>query len=149
MRLVLPTNPPIAISISPQQLRAALPDDYDLIDLKSPEHGGKGRASRGKRGHIDYSRELVPNADRKPTPLRDYLTQEIFPLFPQSFTAASLLLKLRQKNILAAEVVRNNIVMGRTLAAMIRDDYPGLSIAKSKGGKQYRYDEPLGDEASE
>lgn len=143
MKLILSTNPPISITISPGQLRAALPDDYDLVDLKDPARGGEGRVKRGKRGDIDFSRQLVPGKELGPSvELRDFLAKVVFPKFLGPFTATSCLMHLKQENLLAGEVVRNPIVMGRTLAAMIRDEYPGLTDIHLKGQRHYKYDAP-------
>lgn len=144
MKLRFSTNPPIYITVSPQQLRAALPEGYDLVDLQDPNRVG-GRTKRGKRGHIDRSEELVPDKDMTPVPLKDLLGGQVFPLFDGlPFTATSCLLHLNKVSLLAGEVVGNPIVMGRTLKTMVRDGYPGLVDIWLKGQRHYKYESPVG-----
>ncbi len=135
------------LTTSPQELRAALPKGYDLVDLESRDNGGSGRLKSypqsRTRGDINYADVEVPDlSTMEPIKLGDFLSKHIFSILPPHFTATHCMDALHRESILSQDIIRGAIPMGRTLAAMVRNSYPGLSQTMISGQRHYRYEAP-------
>ena len=131
----------------PPKNSGRLPKGYDLVDLESRDNGGPGRlvgpGEKRTRGDINYADVEIPDlSTMEPIKLGDFLSKHIFPLLPPNFTATNCMDALHGESILSQDIIRGAIPMGRTLAAMIRNDYPGLSQTMISGQRHYRYDAP-------